>query len=249
MTRRKDWRTRQSGFSLVELMVVVVILTIILAVVIEGATKLTRRNVMETSKVDLTQESRQFVDQIMRDIHQIGYPNTRMAISAQATANNASLAVMGLTGPVPATNTPLSIQFEGDLDGSGTVQEVFVQLVPGPGNQCPCTLQRGTLPKATYLAAPATVPAYYTELNNVVNSGNTYPIAGNDPSGNAYDVLYAAYKTAPIFTLYDVTGTATTNPANVRTIAIAVNVASSNPDQQSTMVPIVSMSSIARLNN
>ena len=71
----------------------------------------------------------------------------------------------------------------------------------------------------------------------------------NDPSGNAYDVLYAAYKTAPIFTLYDVTGTATTNPANVRTIAIAVNVVSSTPDQQSTMVPIVSMSSIARLNN
>ena len=54
MTRRKDWHTRQSGFSLVELMVVVVILTIILGVVIEGATQLQRRSVMETSKVDLT---------------------------------------------------------------------------------------------------------------------------------------------------------------------------------------------------
>src|SRR5256885_10384363 len=121
MSRLKR-RTKQSGFSLVELMVVVVILTIILGVVIQGAVQVQRRNVMETSKVDLTQESRQFVDQIMCDIHQIGYPNTRMAISAQATANNASLAVMGLTGPVPATNTPLTIQFEGDLDGSGTVQ-------------------------------------------------------------------------------------------------------------------------------
>src|SRR5438874_413409 len=149
MTRRKDWHTRQSGFSLVELMVVVVILTIILGVVIEGAT----------------------------------------------------------------------------------------------------TLQRGTLTKGQYLAAPGTAPAYYTELNNVVNSGGVYPIAGNNPQGTAYDVLYGAYKTAPVFALFDVTGLPTTNPASVRTIAIAVNVVSSTADQQSAMVPIVSMSAIARLNN
>ena len=249
MTRRKDWRTRQSGFSLVELMVVVVILTIILAVVIEGATQLQRRSVMETSKIDLTQESRQFVDQIMRDIHQIGYPNKRMTTNPVPAANDQNIAVMGLTGPAPATNTPLAIQFEGDLDGSGTVQEVFVQLVPGPGNQCPCTLQRGTLTKGQYLAAPGTAPAYYTELNNVVNSGGLYPITGSNPQGTAYDVLYGAYKTAPVFALFDVTGLPTTNPASVRTIAIAVNVVSSTADQQSAMVPIVSMSAIARLNN
>jgi len=248
MTKFKQ-RTRESGFSMVELMIVVVILTIVIGVVVEGATQLQRRNAVETNKVDLTQESRQFVDQIMRDIHQIGYPNTRMTISANANANNPNLAVMGLTGPAPASNTPLSIQFEGDLDGSGTVQEVFVQLVPGPGNQCPCTLQRGTLTKAQYLAAPGTAPAYYTELNNVVNSGGLYAIAGNNPQGTPYDVLYGAYKLAPIFRLFDVTGLPTTDPASVRTIAIAVNVVSSTADQQSAMVPIVSMSAIARLNN
>src|SRR5438309_6204234 len=139
----------------------------------------------------------------MRDIHQIGYPSTPMTTSANANANNPALAVMGLTGPAPASNTPLSIQFEGDLDGSGRVQEVFVQLVAGPGNQCPCTLQRGTLTKAQYLAAPGTAPAYYTELNNVVNSGGLYPITGSNPQGTAYDVLYGAYKTAPVFALFD----------------------------------------------
>jgi len=41
-------------------------------------------------------------------------------------------------------------------------------------------------------AAPGTAPAYYTELNNVVNSGGLYAIAGNNPQGTPYDVLYGA---------------------------------------------------------
>ena len=66
--------------------------------------------------------------------------------------------------------TPTQIIYEGDLDGSGTVYRVYVQLQPGPGGTCPCTLQRGAVRKSDALAG--TVPTYFTEVNGVLNSGN-----------------------------------------------------------------------------
>src|SRR5260370_31246218 len=98
---------------------------------------------MEATKVDLTQESREFMDQIVSDIHQSGYPSLKMfdpnAIPAP-TLN--TLYVSQCLVNV----TPSSVQFEADADGSGTVSQLFIQLNPLTG-PCPCILQRVTVSK------------------------------------------------------------------------------------------------------
>lgn len=159
----------QSGFSLLEMMAALVILTIVFAVVTEALVVMAARNVTESSKVDLTQQSREFMDQIVSDIHQSGYPSistyakgdVNMAPSANCTQDQyvaCGLRYMSAT----------QLQFEGDVDGTG-VSEVFIQESPA-GGPCPCTIQRGTISKATYILNPAVTPPYYTEVDNVINT-------------------------------------------------------------------------------
>jgi len=157
----------QRGFTMIELIVSMTILMLVAGVVVEGLRKLQQRNTMDTTKVDLTQESREFMDQIVSDIHQSGYPALKMFDPATlASANNCTLDVNVSCGLVNVT--PSSLQFEADVDGSGSVSEVFIQLNPLNG-PCPCIIQRGTVTKAAWLAN-GTPPFYYTEVNNVNNT-------------------------------------------------------------------------------
>lgn len=163
-------RVRQRGFTILEVMIAVAILTAVLAVVVESLVQLQQKNSTEVSRVDLTQESRQFMDQIVNDVHQTGFPNVRMYDPGAVTP--ASNIAQGL---VNVSST--AIQFEADVDGSG-VSEVYVQLVV-PNGGCPCTIQRGTISKALALAGQT--PFYYTEVNNVMNTNifSVYDFAGN----------------------------------------------------------------------
>jgi type II secretory pathway pseudopilin PulG len=160
---------------LIELMVSVAILTTVVGVVVEGLTKLQQRNTMEAVKVDLTQGSREFMDQIVNDIHQAGYPSLKMFDPATKP--------LGLNDPGVSQGfvnvTPNSLQFEADVDGSGTVSEVFIQLNPLNG-PCPCTIQRGTISKLSWQGG--TQPFYYTEVDNVqnINIFQGYDNAGNN---------------------------------------------------------------------
>jgi len=173
-------RGRQQGFTFIELMVSVTILTLVVGVVVEGLTKLMQRNTTETSKTDLTQQSREFMDQIVNDIHQSGYPSAKMFDPATllpvSNPVNCNLYVQVACGLVNVT--PSSLQFEGDVDGSGTVSEVFIQLSPLNG-PCPCTIQRGAVSKALWQGG--TLPSYYTEVTNV---NNTNIFQGYDNGGN-----------------------------------------------------------------
>src|SRR5437588_5961565 len=158
----------QAGFSLIELMIVCAILAIVLASVVRGINLTVQRSQAEQTKVDLTQEGREFVDEFERDLHQAGYPNCRTvaAPGLGATPNcpadntnpteamNSAVAV----GLVSVSNT--KIVFEGAIDGSGTVYSVQYRLVDSagtypPATNCPCTIQRsemaqvnGTMPLA-----------------------------------------------------------------------------------------------------
>ncbi len=213
----KSW---QSGFSLLELMLVVVILTVIVAIVVRGSIQLQQRSSTETAKVDLTQEARQFMDQVVKDLHHTGFPNVRMFDAATSVANPNSYAV----GLVSVTSN--SIQFEGDVDGSGTVSEIFVQLNP-PAGPCPCTLRRGSLSKAVY--AGGGVPLYFTEVDNVMNTN--------------------------IFTAYFFDGTSVALPAsaadlpNIKTIGLTVNLRSTSLDQTDKSYSNITMATEAKINN
>jgi len=171
-------RVWQQGFSLIELMVSLTILSVVAGVVVDGLMKLQRRNTMETTKVDLTQESREFMDQIVSDIHQSGYPSLKMFDPATlVSAVNCTVDINVSCGLVNVTAS--SLQFEADVDGSGTVSEVFIQLNPLNG-PCPCIIQRGTVTKAAWVNN-GTPPFYYTEVNNV---NNTNIFLGYDNGGN-----------------------------------------------------------------
>ena len=209
-------RAAQSGFSLVELMIVLVILSIVFAVVASGIKSLQNRNTAEVSKKDIEQTTRDFLDQSVRDIHQAGYPSAKMVTGGTCAPN--SLAC-GITFFDPNGN---QIIFEADTNGDGTIEQETIRLVGADGvtvgGACPCTVQRGSVAKGT-----AGAPPYYSELGNVINIG--------------------------IFSGYDSGGTATTTPANIKTVRMTVNVQGNDPDPTTKQLPVVSMTAQARITN
>jgi len=225
-------KTAQWGFSLLELMVVVAILTVVLAVVMKGASQLQQKSSSEALKVDLTQESRQFIDQIVKDLHHSGYPNIRMYEAAAAAADPT------LYGDGLVSIDQWTLQFEGDVDGTGTVSEVFVQLNP-PGGPCPCTLQRGTVSKATWIATGAG-PAYYTQVDNVMNANanvNVFTALKNDGQAVQLPCTKAG-------------GCADGTPMeNITAVGITLNVRTPVRDQTDRSFATVTMSSEAKINN
>jgi prepilin-type N-terminal cleavage/methylation domain-containing protein len=216
---------RQRGFSLVELMVSLAILTIVIGVVMDGVMTMQKRNAVEVSKVDLTQQAREFMDQIVNDIHQAGYPGLNMFDPATMNSDCTNVADVNLAcGLVSVTSTTL--QFEGDVDGTG-VSEVYIELVQPQGG-CPCTLRRGTVTKAQYQSG--STPLFYTEVDNVMNTA--------------------------VFTAYLADGTQVTLPAGsggalkgISAIGITLYVKSSQPDLQTGQYPTVTMVATAKISN
>src|SRR5260370_15054999 len=209
----------EAGLSLLELVLVCAILTIVLGAVFNGMDQATKRSEVEQTKVDLTQAGREFVDEFERDVHQAGYPNCRMGGTATGASN-----CSGSTNQFPvaaAANTTLALGlvhvdstlviFEGDVDGSGTVSQVWYQLVDSAGNYppsgtCPCKLQRAQIRKLATTDASFPLPnlantAFSLELQNVVNSGQSttagvysggLQIAGNTALGGTNNAHYSA---------------------------------------------------------
>ena len=236
----------ERGFSLLEMVIALGLLMVVLGVAVDGISQMMRRNTSENGKVDTVQETRDFVDQMVRDIHDVGFPPSRLINGAPTCVGNANISC-GLVA-----YSPTAIQYEGDLDGSGTVYEVYMQLlVPASGN-CPCTLQRGVVTKAQALAG--TLPTYFTEVNGVLNSGNgagaaTYPIVL--PGGGTY----TTYGTADVFDAYDTnaaavaTCTTAVTCSSIRSLQITANVVPNYMDTKTTTFPVYSITSKARLNN
>jgi prepilin-type N-terminal cleavage/methylation domain-containing protein len=222
-SKKPNW---QRGFTMIELIVSVTVLMLVAGVVVEGLRKLQQRSMMDTTKVDLTQESREFMDQIVSDIHQSGYPALKMFDPATlVSANNCTLDINVSCGLVNVTAS--SVQFEADVDGSGTVSEVFIQLNPLNG-PCPCIIQRGTVTKAAWLAN-GTPPFYYTEVNNVnnVNIFQAYDNSGNNvalPGACPYPCN------------------------NISAIEVTLNVLSPSPDSNG-LFPTITMSTGVKIHN
>lgn len=246
--RRRRVVRRLAGFSLVEMICVLGVLGIVMGVVVAAMIQMQQRQVSESAKVDITQEGRDFIDQMVRDIHTVGYPPGRV----ENNNPNCSGQVNVSCGVIYFSSTQL--QYEGDLDGTGTVYQVWLQLIPGSSGSCPCVLQRGVLTKTDILAGR--VPTYFTELNGVINSGNgagaaTYSI--NLPNA----ATYGTYATTDVFRAWDVNTNQVTSctdlpscsSAAIRSLEITVNVTSSIDDPQTKIFPVLSITSKARLNN
>lgn len=221
-TTKRQEAGPQRGFSILELIVTITILTAVIGVVTDGMTQIEKRSASDVNKVGLAQESRQFMDQILRDLRQSGFPG--IALFDPTTLTSATDCTQDVYVACPLLSfTSSAIHFEGDIDGSG-VSDVYIQIVPGTGGNCPCVLQRGTVLKSV-----GGTPAYYTELDNVMSQN-----------------VFTAYKYDG--TAYDPSADDLTS---IKNIGITLYVQSPQPDtnQTSTTYPTTTMVSEARINN
>ena len=146
-------RPRQAGFSLIELLLVVLLLSIVVGALFSQIERAQVRYRVEDQQMDLTQQEREIIDQFTRDLHQAGYPSANMYQTA-VPANQVALGIIALS----ATD----LQMEGDVDGTGVVSVVEYSYLSGPGT-CNC-LRRSTTPKGG-LAGTA-----FTEVQGVINT-------------------------------------------------------------------------------
>jgi prepilin-type N-terminal cleavage/methylation domain-containing protein len=158
---------RQKGFSLLEMMVVVLILGIVSAGLFAQIDIAQQRAFSEQIKLDNFQEARDFVDQFFRDVNQIGYPNSRMVdnttnwlITPLINDNRLAIGLVRIDGN--------EIRFEGDMNGDGVVQSVIYK-VNGSGS-CTLCLQRSQVDKASADPLTGQTTNWGTEVNDVISN-------------------------------------------------------------------------------
>lgn len=258
------------GFSLLELLVVVGVLTAVLGVVFSAVNRLQKTYRTEESKVDSTQMARTFLDLMAGELRQAGFPGRRLYAPGvlSSTPLNDYRCAAGLVR-VSASE----LWLETDIEGDGQVESVHYALTDSSGaavtssSTCPCTLSRSQVVKVT--GSPVTQAANYnSSVERIINSagvgasGAALVVTGSARFGAstvANDQLYAAYKTAPLFAAFDQSGTPlalpldiSTNPdslARVRAVTVTFNLLASTPDLQTGLTPVLSMSATAKLNN
>lgn len=153
----------QAGFSLIELLITIIVLMIVMGAVFSQINQIQAKTKTESMKLDLTQESRAFVDQFARDLHMSGYP-----ISTLYQTNPGSQDQNTAVGLVFAS--PISLRFEGDVYGDGNVYSVLYTYVAQDNNDpsCPC-LRRSVVQKKTGdNVTGQSPPQYFTEVQNVI---------------------------------------------------------------------------------
>jgi prepilin-type N-terminal cleavage/methylation domain-containing protein len=236
---------KQSGFSLIEVLVVLLIMGIVSAALLTQINTVQQRSQTETARLDYIQQARDFTDQFFRDVSQIGYPNMRMvdsSVIAPALQNppyNDARLAMGL---VKIGDNELI--FEGDSNGDGNVESVRYTL-NGSGT-CTLCLQRSQVNKVN--GDPLTgqsAPVWGTTVNDLVSAGTAginstavfryFRSDGGQVSGLPIDISTAAGR----LTL-----------AQVKTIQISLTIQNTNVIDPKTGQPIeVSLDSEAAIHN
>lgn len=237
---RRD-RKNERGLTLIEVMVVLLIVTILGGVIFSQINTVQQRASTEETKLDLFQESRDFMDQMSRDLHQAGFPNMHNFAPGQLDSSTCS------TLPIPTACDSHAaaglvkvdkdqLWFEGDVDGTGTVSSVVYQLV-STGNNCPC-LRRSQIPKIA--GDPLTgqgTPQYYTEVQNVLNGTTAAPIFYAFRADNSSVTLPVDFDNNA------------TDIANINELKIIIQAQSNFIDLKSGIKPSVTMVSTVKLNN
>jgi prepilin-type N-terminal cleavage/methylation domain-containing protein len=251
----------QRGFSLIELMVVMALLAIIVASIFLQIRTATQRGAFERTQTDLFQESREFMDQMARDLRQAGYPNPRnfdatllkcTALNGDCTTTPPTLGDDQTTSAYAAVGLTQAdendLYFEGGLDDTNDTGKVlFTQYYydPSTTGNCPC-LVRSQQIKAqgtpNSMAAEGTTEAQFVQ--NYVN-GNNVPIFS----------YYTDGGTTPVTGSYSWNGVDgggnSNNPvlASIDTVRVQLMVQSPYVDLKTGLHPVVTLVSTIRINN
>ncbi|HEX7288451.1 MAG TPA: prepilin-type N-terminal cleavage/methylation domain-containing protein [Candidatus Angelobacter sp.] len=238
----KSWDNKpQTGFSLIELMVVVLLLSIVVGAIFTQINRAQVRYRVEDQRLDLTQQDRDFVDQFTRDLHQAGYPSPtqfggRLDLSSKLTA-------VGIW-----SISPTDLKLEADVDGTGVVREIVYHYDDGTdpkggGSACPC-LRRSSSPKVDGLPWNQADPVYYTQVQNII-------AAAGQPIFQAYA---ADGSVLPISAGKTLGSTAVTDPTyqfllNIKNVRITFSTQAQGQDIDAHRSIQVTMTGMARLPN
>ena len=214
----------QGGFSLLETMIVIAVITVIMAAVFKSINLTQQTSSSQQVKLDLTQQSRSFMDQLTRDLRSTGYPNWRnMDPTSAGIVTTNQYNAPGLIKIDVGT-----LWFAGDVDGTenyvagvpqGTalVKIIRYDLV-NIGPSCPCLrrtefLRNGGDPVLD--AANPGVAVAQLEIQNVQNG------SAADPIFTAYNPATGAAIALPV----DFTNNATTMAA-INSLKVSLQVQS-----------------------
>jgi len=248
---------RQSGFSLIEMIIVVALLLVVTAIVFGNINSVRLRASVQKGGVESLQDARGAMELAARDVRNAGFPNQKMyapqVLATMATNYvNGSLYYMSKRvafGIVSVTDNTLLL--EGDVNGDGQVEQVAYRLQPDPAfntpnGQCPCVLQRNVMAKTSGTTAGSSYAANWDNMaGGIVNSGaSPMSLYGStvDTSGQTktLDTMFSAYKSTPVFKVsYDAGGM-------VSAVTINLDVIGQTPDPQNGMYPFATLSATAR---
>ena len=222
---------RHAGFSLIELMIVMVLVLAISGVILQVINLAGARSAAEQAKTDVFQEAREFMDQMSRDLRQAGYPSPRNMDPVVFTQNPFINDLRAAAGVVELSDSDL--KFEGDTDGTGTVKVIHYHLDNSTTNGCPC-LKRSELPKID--GSPLTgqtTEQYQVEVQGVQNTN-----------------IFSAYNNGTAISLpVDISTNGGNTMAMVDTIQAMLTLESSALDPQTLQKSVTTLVSTVRLNN
>lgn len=173
------------GFTLLELLLVMFILSLVLGAVFTQMNDAQQRMSTEETKLDDFQQARDFVDQFFRDINQIGNPNFRLMDTSASSSWSPGLTIQtGYTYASPYINDhrfamglvkidTAELRFEGAVNGVGTVQSV-IYMINGSGQNngtaCTLCLQRSQADKLDADPLTGQNQNWGTEVNDAIGS-------------------------------------------------------------------------------
>ncbi len=242
---RTDAKNRKkAGFTLIELLVSLAILVTVTGAVFEQINSMQKKSASEAGNVDLTQQSRDFLNRTVLDLHMAGYPGPGMYSNALA---HPSLVAYGLIKV-----SPTEILMEGDVNNDGAVESVDITYVASDPNDpsCPC-IRRSAQPKIDADSFSQPINLLYTETQQVFPPGTGAGQSGED--------LFTYYdqngNPVAIGTGVDIsTPSGPTTPSgqalisSIKTVKINLSLLTSQRDPQTGNYLRTSMSATSRLN-
>jgi len=173
-------RRRQAGFSLIELLIVVLLLSIVVGAVFSQIDRAQVRYKVEDQKLDLTQQEREFIDQFTRDLHQAGYPAQKMFIAGV----NQNLWAQGVNS---LSSTDLIM--EGDTEGDGLVHVVeYGCYDPSGGGACPSIRRTTTVKGVVAIAGFTEVQGLIPTTENIFRAYDKNGVELGLPPGDITQV-------------------------------------------------------------
>ncbi len=151
------------GFSLMEMLIVVAIVGVVMAGLFRIIALMQRTSTSEQVKLDLTQQAREFIDQLSHDLRSAGYPNVRNMsqgsvdaagnlLTYPATPENAvGLIYVNYNQLWFAGNVDGTAQLDGSGNPNGTANVKIIKYdLVQTGTNCPC-LRRSEYIRSSYL--------------------------------------------------------------------------------------------------